>query len=478
MKAIANTLLACCCLLLLIGCQKEQQNESGLMWTSYGRQAEIVAAYHVDGDEYIAYNGFVSDGSINSDGFINFVDDYYYYLYFNIIRDTLNQHELCCIGGEEAPVFHKGDLFLDSLLIPEKITVNIPFDNGYRTVTFTVTEIGGAAFKDCSSLTSITLTNSIQNIGYQAFEGCSSLTSITLPISIQNIGYQAFEGCSSLTSITLPNSIQNIGYQAFEGCPLETISVIQNGDKIRERAFESVFCDCPSESLSLILPEGLKHVGNDAFSDCSSLTSVIFPNSIQSIGSGAFSGCSSIASVSLPNAIQEIGSWAFSHSSITSIVLPNSIQKIGERAFSECPLETISFCQGIDTIGELAFNQAFSGCCSGSLTLILPEGLKHIGNLAFQDCSSLTSVIIPNSIQIIGLHAFSVCSSLNTCLCYAIIPPTLIHDQHYLWGYYGITDLPFAYCPLQAIYVPRESVEAYKTAEGWEHYADIIYPIE
>ena len=198
MKAIANTLLACCCLLLLIGCQKEQQYESGIIWTrlqntwtSGGEQTGIVvAAFHLNGYEY---------EYIGADGYLNYYhkDDYDYYLYFKITRDTLNQHELCCIGGEEAPVFHKGDLFLDSLLIPEKITVNIPFDNGYRTVTFTVTEIGGAAFKDCSSLTSITLTNSIQNIGYQAFEGCSSLTSITLPISIQNIGYQAFEGCSS-----------------------------------------------------------------------------------------------------------------------------------------------------------------------------------------------------------------------------------------------------------------------------------------
>ena len=84
--------------------------------------------------------------------------------------------------------------------------------------------------------------------------------------------------------------------------------------------------------------------------------------------------------------------------------------------------------------------------------------------------------MLPNAIQEIGYFAFKNCSSLNTCICYAIVPPTLKHGQQYWWD--EVVNLPFDNTPLQAIYVPRESVDAYKTADGWKYYADIIYPIE
>lgn len=79
--------------------------------------------------------------------------------------------------------------------------------------------IGNRAFKDCSSLTSITLPpNSLRTIGNQAFSGCSSLTSITLPDSLTRIGESAFAGCRSLTSITLPDSLTTIGRWTFIRC--------------------------------------------------------------------------------------------------------------------------------------------------------------------------------------------------------------------------------------------------------------------
>ena len=469
MKAITNSIIACCCLLLLIGCHKEQQNESGITQTRWDELNEtVVASFHVDGYEY---------EYIGADGYLEYYhkDDYDYYLYFKITRDTLNQHELCCIGGEEIPIYYKGGLFLDSLLIPEKIIVNIPFGygDGYRTVTFTVTGIGDEAFKGCSSLTSITLPNSIQEIGPYAFKDCSSLTSITLPNSLQIIDPYAFEDCLSLTSITLPGSIQEIGVDAFSGCPLETINFCPGIETIGEDAFNNAFGDCSSVSVALILPEGLKYIGNKAFANCSSftsitlpnslqeigpyafencssLTSITLPNSIQEIGSYAFANCSSLTSITLPNSIQEIGSYAFVGSSITSIMLPSSIQKISDGAFSRCPLETISFYPGIETIGEEAFFDAFWGCSSESVSLILPEGLKHIGKKAFAGCD------------------------LTNCTCYAVEPPILDYN---MWPGHPSTAFPFNNF-LQAIYVPRESVEAYKYANGWYEFANIIYPIE
>ncbi|MBQ9993532.1 MAG: leucine-rich repeat domain-containing protein, partial [Clostridia bacterium] len=78
--------------------------------------------------------------------------------------------------------------------------------------------IGGRTFKDCSSLTDITIPDSVTRIFDWAFFGCSSLTGITIPDSVTSIGNLVFSSCSSLTYITIPDSVASIGYRAFDGC--------------------------------------------------------------------------------------------------------------------------------------------------------------------------------------------------------------------------------------------------------------------
>lgn len=215
MKTIANSILACCCLLLLIGCHKEQQdqtqNETGIIWTEIQSGEIITANCRVYQNEYLFLNSYVYCSA-------RYLD---YYLYFETTSDTLYKHELCCTGVGIRD--DHSDNALNPLMIPEKVTANFPFvgyDDGYRTITFTVTGIGEEVFKGRSSLISITLPNSIQKIGSYAFADCSLLSSITLPNSLQEIGSNAFAGCSSLTSVTLPSSIQKIHEAAFKGCDL------------------------------------------------------------------------------------------------------------------------------------------------------------------------------------------------------------------------------------------------------------------
>ena len=82
-----------------------------------------------------------------------------------------------------------------------------------------MTSIGGATFRDCSGLTSVTIPNSVTSIGGATFRDCSGLTSVTIPNSVTSIGEWAFYGCSGLTSVTIPNSVTSIDEDAFAKCP-------------------------------------------------------------------------------------------------------------------------------------------------------------------------------------------------------------------------------------------------------------------
>ncbi|MBQ8722232.1 MAG: leucine-rich repeat protein [Paludibacteraceae bacterium] len=144
------------------------------------------------------------------------------------------------------------------------------------------------------------------------------------------------------------------------------------------------FC---SSLTSVSIPNSVIEIGRDAFSYCSSLTSIIIPNSVTSIGYRAFFGCSSLASVAIGNSVTEIGGSAFSDcSSLTSVSIPNSVTSIGGSAFSEC---------------------------SSLISITIPNSVTSIGGSAFSGCSFLTSIEIPNSVAEIGDRAFYRCSSLD-----------------------------------------------------------------
>ena len=80
-----------------------------------------------------------------------------------------------------------------------------------------VTEIGGWAFENCTSLQSIHIPDSVTEIYHGAFSGCSSLQSIHIPDSVRKIGNSAFSGCCSLNSIVFSKNIKYIGLSAFSG---------------------------------------------------------------------------------------------------------------------------------------------------------------------------------------------------------------------------------------------------------------------
>ena len=450
----------------------------------------------------------------------------------------------------EATTPNKTDVFganiLSNTYDAEKECWVIKFDGD-------VTTIGLDAFRNCSSLTSVTIPDSLTTIGYQAFSHCSSLTSVTIGNSVTTIRDYAFYDCSSLTSITIPDSVTTIGYGAFYDCSsLTSVTIPDSVTTIGEDAF----CNCsqlqefkgkfasddgrcliqdgtliafaPAELTEYAIPDSVTTIGYGAFYDCSSLTSITIPDSVTTIGEDAFYNCTSLTSVTIPDSVTTIGVCAFAVcDGLTSITISDSVTTIDEATFAGCSgLTSVNIPNGVTTIGEEAFSN-----CNGLTSVTIPDSVTTIGNYAFYDCSSLTSVNIPNGVTTIGDYTFAFCYSLTSVnipdsvttigedafvYCYGLTSVTIPDsvttiDSAAFSCCSGLTsvtipdsvttigDKAFSYCisltcvyceavnppeggnqmflenpSERKIYVPTDSVDAYKSASGWSEYADAI----
>ena len=313
------------------------------------------------GAKVFAYAFFVE----NSDGVI----------YYNWIN---NKTELSVTYKGSSPYTSK--TYSGNVVIPESVE--------YEGNIYKVTSIEKMAFISCDGLYSVIIPNSVKSIGDEAFNGCSQLNSVTVGNSLEIIGKGAFVRCVKLHSVILPNSVSSIGEEAFMYCGLNTINIPYGVKSIEY----GVFYGC-SSLKSIDLPNSVTSIGDVAFYNCTKLTSLIIPSSVTTIGDGAFEGCSRISKVKV--SISDIST--FCNNTIVrhfgSVIL---IDKYGN------DIKNLVIPDGVKTIGNSAFSH-----CRGLISVIIPNSVSSIGENAFSGCSDLLSVVIGSGVTSIGSSSFS-----------------------------------------------------------------------
>ena len=202
----------------------------------------------------------------------------------------------------------------------------------------------------------------------------------------------------------------------------EGVLTISGSGDMHDYVYSSPWHENGNQIRSVLMENGVTGIGNFAFFECISLTSMTIPDSVTCIGNCAFKDCSSLASVTIPDSVASIGVYAFCGcTSLKSVTIPDSVTSIGDYAFGFCTSLTGIWVDGgsshyfSDASGVL-FNKDKTvlaqcpGAFSGSY--VIPDGVTSINDAAFVNCTSLTSVTIPDGVTNIGYEVFAGCTSL------------------------------------------------------------------
>lgn len=282
---------------------------------------------------------------------------------------------------------------------------------------------------------------------------------------------------STESATKLLNSNSGITYQIIDGVRQNTVQMNYTFDTLGEHivkyklngtyinGHQTLFYMCPN-LVSVVIPETITRIENDVlFYSSTNLTNVVLPKTLTLIGESVFEYCSKLTTISIPNGVTEIRR-CFNNSGLTYIDLPNSVttlkgtfdtaqslKRVNSNVDGECNIPN-----SVTTIGSGTFNQA-----TGLTSINIPDSVTTIGITAFSGNRVLRQITIGSGITSIGNQATTNSINIQSITIKTTTPPTI---SELTWQ--------STTCP---IYVPAESVDAYKTATNWSSYADRIQSI-
>lgn len=304
----------------------------------------------------------------------------------------------------------------------------IPAHVEYEGEQYTVVEVGYLSFSEVKGITSITIPETVTTIAGAAFWE-SSLSEITIPSSVTTIGESAFEN-TNLTEIVIPESVLSLGDDVLSLCAsLESVTLNNNPTAIPARMV----------------------------SGCTSLAGMTIPATVTKIGEFAFSECAALEDISLPSGVTEIGRFAFAYTpELKLLPLPETVTSVGHGVFYQSGIEEASLPEAITVIPDGMYQ-----CCASLREFEISNTVTEIEQEAFYWCFALDKITFGESVTTIGNKAFMGDKALTSVTSLNTEPPVGAAFDSEVYEN-------------AILYVPNAALEAYKAADGWKEFNNII----
>lgn len=283
---------------------------------------------------------------------------------------------------------------------------------------------------------------------------------ITLTASAENLPETFFAGTAAYSAILTVND--SVTSQFVKLAVAATVGEDNEEDVAPTANNTILYTSTNSEVVDLYAEVGFgANFVSNTYDKEANIGTILFDGDVTRIAVNAFWNCVTLQTVTLPSSVTKIDDKAFCNcGSLTDINFPEGITSIGTEAFHCCTkLNNVKLPNTLISIGNGSFYD-----CDGFTSIEIPDSVTTIEDEAFKDCNNIKAIIIGKGITSIRRHAFF--GSGITVYCKAIVPP-IINGFPFTPGYSGTT-----------IYVPMQSVDAYKSANTWAEYKDIIVGYE
>ena len=317
----------------------------------------------------------------------------------------------------------------------------------------------GFTFKNCKNLATIDWNGyNPKRLNSCAFWNCDKITWSQVPQSVEELGDECFYDCAALTSVDL-SKIKKMDTGVFWGTPLTSVEWPAAVTEIPARTFWA----CGQLTTIKGIPgqpgawDNITKIGENAFNQCTALTTIKLPAELKTIDAQAFRTCINLATVDYGTKVETIGDGAFWYTrALKKFFFKGSVKTLGADAFRESGLTCVHL-KGDMTIGK----EAFMNCTSLKYvefpaTSSATQPLTYVAESMFAGCTSLPFITLPSTVTEIKANAFNGCSSLKYVNILAASPATL-----------GANAFPTT----AGVYVKPSKLSAYQANAAWNAYS-------